>query len=303
MESKKKKGLKASTNKKITKDDKNGTEEIHIVRCSKKAKTITPEINSFSNLKFGEFKAQNEKFNDYMEDFIISINNFNKESHRHLFCVFDGHGGDATAKLCVQRFPDILAKCLTENPFDYELGIKQSFALMDKEIEAIDSIITGNTATVVFIDNQLLYCANVGDSSCCLISTKKGEFISTDDKITTNQKEKARVQKIGTEIIDDRLDGVLAVTRGFGDFDMKKKGLICEPHIVKRLIDPTLKYCIIASDGIWDVLTPKDAFNTSNELLDPVKIAQKMVEDAIAKGSEDNISCIVIELNRQLSFK
>lgn len=299
MEAKKKK-VGFGNGRKISDGGKNENNEKKVLRNFKRAKTLTE--GGPSNLNYGEFTSQNEKFCDYMEDQIISINNFNKESHRRLFCVFDGHGGDATAKLCVKRFPEIFAKCLTDNPFDYELAIKQSFNLMDKEIEKIDSLATGNTATVIFINNKLLYCANVGDSSCCIVSNKKGEFITVDDNLT-NQKEKDRILKFGTPIIDGRLGGVLAVTRGMGDFDMKKKGLICEPHITKKLIDSSLKYCIIASDGVWDVLTPDDAFKICQELGDPVKISEKLVENAMEKGSEDNISCIVVELNRPSILK
>ena len=64
---------------------------------------------------------------------------------------------------------------------------------MDKEIEKLDKKEVGNTGTIVFINNKLLYCANVGDSSCCLIG-KKNEFITIDHKCT-NKKEKKRIEK------------------------------------------------------------------------------------------------------------
>ena len=123
-----------------------------------------------------------------MEDCILTMNKFYNESFRHLFCVFDGHGGDETAKLCVKRYPEILRKCLLENPYDNELAIKNSFHLMDKEIENLKANGVGNTGTVVFINNKLLYCANVGDSSCCLIG-KINEFLTKEHKCI-NKKEK-----------------------------------------------------------------------------------------------------------------
>ena len=274
-----------------------GEDNKKIRRCSKKSKTITQSIYTSSTLRYGQYLNQNEEFNDYMEDFVLCINSFNKESYRHLFCVFDGHGGDQTAKLCINKYPEIFRKCLISNPFDYENALKQSFSIMDNEIESINAVQTGNTATVVFINNKLLYCANVGDSTCCLISNKKGQFISIDDKIS-NKKEIKRILKCGGQIVDERLNGVLAVTRGLGDFDMKKKGLICEPHVTKKLIDAKLKFCVIASDGLWDVLKPSDVFKIAHELKEPDKIAKKLVDVALEKGSEDNISCVVVELNK-----
>ena len=155
---------------------------------------------------------------------------------------------------------------------------------MDKEIEKIKASEVGNTGTVVFINNKLLYCANVGDSSCCLIG-KTAEFITTEDKCT-NKKEKKRIEKEGGTIIDDRLGGI--------------QGLSVEPHIFKKLLDNTYYYCVLASDGVWDTLSPDDvskiAFANKNNFNNIAKI---IVETAQERGSEDNISCIVIELNKK----
>ena len=283
--------------KKDEKKEKN--EEIHIQRTKKKSKTIIDkDITSLtSHFKYSEYLDQNEDFCDYMEDCALSINNFNKESYRHLFCIFDGHGGNVTAKLCVKKYPEIFRKCLLESPFDYESALKKSFFLMDKEIEKLKVNEVGNTATVVFINNRLLYCANVGDSSCALLG-KVNEFITVDHKCT-NKKEMKRIEKEGGKIIDDRLGGILAVSRGLGDFDLKTKGLSCEPNIVKKLIDHSLNYCVLASDGVWDVLSPDEV----SKLIQNKKIedmAKIIVETAKDKGSEDNISCIVVELNKRL---
>ena len=87
-----------------------------------------------------------------------------------------------------------------------------------------------------------------------------------------------------------------------GDFDVKTKGLISEPHIVKKLIDHNLNYCVLASDGVWDVLKPDEEVKiTQNRNVN--ELAKTIVETAIDRGSEDNISCIVIELSKRLSLK
>ena len=190
-------------------------DEENIVRGNKKSKTVIDSQLHLSNFKHSQYLDQNSAFCDYMEDCAISIDNFNKESNRHLYCIFDGHGGDVSAKLCTKKFPEIFRKCLLGNPFDYELAIKKSFYLMDKEIEKLEAKEVGNTATVVFIHNKLLYCANVGDSSCCIIG-KTAEFISVNHKCT-DKNEKKRIEKEGGTIIDDRLGGILAISRGLGD--------------------------------------------------------------------------------------
>ena len=298
-----KKKLKLQSEKHLIQDNiEEKKEDINVTRTKKKAKTIIDKslLSSALTYKYSEYLDQNEEFCDYMEDCALSINNFNKESYRHLFCIFDGHGGNSSARLCIKRYPEIFKKCLLENPFDYEQALKKSFLLMDKEIEKSNGMEVGNTATVVFINNKLLYCANVGDSSCCLIG-KTAEFISVDHKCK-NKKEAKRIEKEGGRIEEDRLNGILCITRGLGDFDLKNKGLIADPHVVKRLIDHSLDYCVIASDGVWDVLSPDDVAKiTQDHNIDD--LAKIIVETAKNKGSEDNISCIVIELNRRLSSK
>ena len=299
MESKKSSKLQSDKNLlKVIKKAKDKNEEIDISRTKKKSKTIIDNIESSSlNYKYSEHLDQNPEFCDYMEDCALSINCFNKESYRHLFCIFDGHGGNVTAKLCVKKFPEIFRKCLLESPFDYEMALKKSFYLMDQEIEKIKATEVGNTATIVFINNRLLYCANVGDSSCALIG-KTNEFITTEDKCT-NKNEMKRIEKEGGTIIDDRLGGILAVSRGLGDFDLKSKGLTCEPHITKKLIDHNINYCVLASDGVWDVLSPDEVAKiTQTHKID--EMAKKIVETAMDRGSEDNISCIVVELNKRI---
>ena len=290
--------------KRLFKDKKETKDTvINITRRKNKAKTIIENnLSIVSAYRHCEHLEQNPEFCDYMEDCILAINNFNKESFRHLFCVFDGHGGDETAKLCVKKYPEIFRKCILENPFDYELALKKSFNLMDKEIEKIKANSVGNTGTIVFINNKLLYCANVGDSSCCLIG-KTNEFLTIEHKCT-GKKEKKRIEKAGGKIVDDRIEGILAISRGFGDFDLKDKGLICEPHITKKLLDHSWNYCILASDGVWDALNLDDVAKIANENKHNFNnIAKIIVETAKERGSEDNLSCIVIELNKKLMQK
>jgi serine/threonine protein phosphatase PrpC len=53
----------------------------------------------------------------------------------------------------------------------------------------------------------------------------------------------------------NRVGGVLAVTRAFGDHSLRDSGLIAVPHIVKYTLKPFDKFLVIASDGVWDELS------------------------------------------------
>ena len=53
----------------------------------------------------------------------------------------------------------------------------------------------------------------------------------------------------------NRVGGVLAVTRAFGDHALRDSGLTAVPHIVKHVLKPTDKFLVMASDGVWDELS------------------------------------------------
>jgi len=275
--------------------------EIHIskpskfVRKGQKSKTTLLSKNNLLNsfLKSSTKLFQNPEFRDYMEDIPLTVHSFMKDSSKHLFGIFDGHGGDKSAKLCAQITPEILSKFLKEDAFNVDNCLKKTFAAVDLEVKKANYKHIGNTMTLVYIQSKMLYCANVGDSSCVLVYKDKGKKISYDDKCT-DPNEIKRIESEKGKIVDDRLNGILAISRGIGDFDLKNKGLTSEPHIAKFLIDEDVDYCVIASDGIWDVLQPEDIYRITKQEKNTDIIVENIVNEAIEGGSEDNISCIVI---------
>lgn len=50
-----------------------------------------------------------------------------------------------------------------------------------------------------------------------------------------------------------RVDGQLAVARAFGD-KCSKKHLSAEPDVKVEIIDDDIKFIILASDGLWEVV-------------------------------------------------
>jgi len=55
-----------------------------------------------------------------------------------------------------------------------------------------------------------------------------------------------------------RLGGLLAITRAFGDFSLKKNmGLTSKPQVHKVEIRLSHKFLVVASDGLWDFIEIK----------------------------------------------
>lgn len=155
-----------------------------------------------------------------------------------------------------------IKKELAKNPADLTQTLLDVFAKVNNELRLLDSDGCGSTACVTIVRkegaNNVLYVANIGDSRAVLSKSGQAERMSIDDKCD-NAEENARIKSGGGIILDNRLGGVLAVTRAFGDHALTRVGLIAIPHIVKYTIKPFDKYLVIASDGIWDELSDSDA--------------------------------------------
>ena len=127
------------------------------------------------------------------------------------------------------------------------------------------------------------------------------ERLSIDDRCD-NPGEIARIKSGGGVILDNRVGGVLAVTRAFGDHSLKKSGVSAVPHVLKYTLKPFDRFLIIASDGVWDELSDQDAVNYCKDEVSTKLIANAIVKAALDKGSKDNVSCIVVRFNSNNIF-
>lgn len=93
-----------------------------------------------------------------------------------------------------------------------------------------------------------------------------------------------------------RVGGVLAVSRAFGD-RLLKKYVVAEPEIQEEPITSDVEFLVIASDGLWDVVSNQDAVTMVQNIPDPAEAAKTLTEEAYKKGSADNITCVVIRFH------
>ena len=253
---------------------------------------------SYPQITYFSIEHQNEEFNKNMEDIIYIDPAFNGGHHKSLFCIYDGHGGDKSAKISSEKFPNNFLKILKEKPKEnnMEQNFIKSFKVTDNQLKNENCFEEGNTATIIYIDYNNLYCANVGDSSCVIISDYQAEKITFDDKCT-NSLERNRIEKSGNRIFSNRLEGILTLTRALGDHNLKNSSLISTPHFKKYRLNHHNKFCVIASDGVWDVIDENLVYQFSQNIKNSDELCNIIISEAINRGSQDNISCIVIEFN------
>ena len=84
--------------------------------------------------------------------------------------------------------------------------------------------------------------------------------LSVDHKPNSDE-ERKRIENLGGVIVwagTWRVGGVLAVSRAFGD-RLLKKYVVATPHTQCEQLTSDDEVAILASDGLWDVMTNQDA--------------------------------------------
>mgnify|MGYP001102947122 CR=1 FL=1 len=99
----------------------------------------------------------------------------------------------------------------------------------------------------------------------------------------------------------NRVLGILAVTRSFGDHSLKKF-VIARPYTKSIELDNLSTFVIIACDGLWDVMTDIEAVDLVNTFVNKAdsndfqRAAEALVKEALKRGSTDNITIQVVLL-------
>lgn len=276
----------------------------------------------------------------------------------HFYGVYDGHGGSQVANYCRDRIHMALEEEISnikhnlvdgsdrdprqvywENVFtncfvnvDDEVGGTRSRGVLNKHVDSSDLNFepvapetVGSTAVVALVCSSHIIVANCGDSRAVLCRGKEAIPLSTDHK-PNREDEYARIEASGGKVFEwngHRVFGVLAMSRSIGDRYLKPS-IIPEPEVMFVPRAREDEFLIMASDGLWDVMTNEEACEVARKRLliwhkkngtqpianrglgvDPAaqSAAEYLSNLALQKGSEDNISVIVVDLKSQRKFK
>lgn len=257
--------------------------------------------NSQNNYIFRSFSYQedkNLKYRQSMEDIGVMLPDFIPEKKYSLFGIFDGHGGNDVVKYIKNRLPEIIKTNITKNNnYDsIENNLTSSFHKIDEELKFYDSEHTGSTATILLFQDNIVYCANVGDSTAFIVYDNFIKKISIDHKCT-DPKEEERILLSGGKITKNRVMGQLVLSRCLGDLYCKKYGVSNIPDISVNKLEGNVKYVVVASDGVWDVVKENELLQLSKNKKNAEGFCKDLVKLAIDKDTKDNVSCIVISFD------
>jgi len=260
-----------------------------------------------------------------MEDTHVHFDDVSKkyglpEDTTHAFYgVYDGHGGRHAAELaetflheCVLKSDELKKKEITDD--EILNVIRGAYLRTDSVIlqrSRTELWNDGCTVVSVLVWGSKLYIGNLGDAEA-VIGRKKGSAL-TAECVTLKHKpnqpdERERIEKAGGHVVFGRVLGSLAVSRAFGDGEMKVPRNRADAHFVSNepylqtvAIDHDVPFMIIACDGLWDKVEYQEAVdfieNTRKNNVSPTDAAKMLVRKALEAGTLDNVSVVIVYFN------
>lgn len=180
-------------------------------------------------------------------------------------------------------------------------SLLKAFKAMDKDLRLhgnIDCFFSGTTAVTVVKQGRDLVIGNLGDSRA-ILGTRDSNNRLMPVQLTVDLKpnvprEAERIRKYKGRVFALRDEPEvarvwlpnyntpgLAMARAFGDFCLKGFGLISEPEVSYRRLTERDEFVVLATDGVWDVLTNKEVVDIVAAAPTQSTAARLLVESAV----------------------
>lgn len=195
-----------------------------------------------------------------------------------------------------------------------------------------------SSVAIIFKDRSgkpSLLCSNVGDARTLLVRSDGTTEELFEEHVPDSEKERQRIESknpnprkpLVTNVQGTwRVGGLLALSRAFGDAFLKGSqqfegvsyqgsdyssgfGVIARPYTVIRPLDGSCEYVIVASDGLFNEVERGGGGGLTPELvgrmmtkeangMNAQQLAEKLCEKAKDEGSIDDISVVVLKLDK-----
>ncbi|ORC91793.1 protein phosphatase [Trypanosoma theileri] len=231
------------------------------------------------------------------------------------FGVFDGHVNDQCSEYLENAWKEALDKekmPMTDERMK-ELALEIDKKWMDLGQEGGS---TGTFFAAMKKENSIhLQVGNVGDSRV-LVCVNGLARAMTEDHKPNNEGERRRIEDCGGRVEGNRVDGSLAVSRAFGDRDYKtnsggsqlQQKVIALPDVTHVDVSWGNKdFAVLCCDGVFEgqftneevVTFIKEQLESSDDL---AVIAGKVCEEAVNRGSRDNVSCVIVQFKSGVDY-
>ena len=267
--------------------------------------------------------------NEHLSTIDLVVPRFNSSESETLLGLFDGQasssGGSKIAKYLHENFGQFFAHELrelkTKQGETAEDALRRAFLALNKDLVTAaiqhteerplmahrgsqaplvlskEDLNSGGVATIVYLEEQELYVANVGDVQAMLIQTDGQAKMLTKKHDPADPPERSRIRDAGGWVSrQGRLNEFLAVSRAFGYVDLMP-AVQAAPHIKHHTIGDQDETILIATREVWEYLTPELVVDVARSVRgDLMRAAQKIRDLAMAYGSKEKIMVMMLSV-------
>ena len=222
--------------------------------------------------------------------------------------VFDGHGGTFVVDFVKTNLHLYIKRILEQGHCSLTTALRRGFIDCDmalaRELEKNENrklaVHSGSTATAAVLKNgEELVIASIGDSRAILCREGKAHLM-TNDHTPLSTDEKNRVLASGGSVEVDgemtpRVNGRLAMTRCFGNFDLKSFGVVPIPEIQMLKVDQDKdNFLALITDGVSAVMNTNQTVSILSSSSEPEESVEMLTTAAAQFGSEDDITAVLL---------
>lgn len=187
---------------------------------------------------------------------------------------------------------------------DVKAAFQAAYTKMDAVLKFRNIARLGATAVTAFTrrlrtGERTLTVANCGDSRAVLCRAGRPLELTTSHRPSVPS-ERTRIESAGGFVSCGRINGVLNVSRAFGDHWMKSL-IICTPDITQVTLGSMDDFLVLACDGLWDFVSDDVVITVAQHAFDrgcaPHQVAQALVQEAIHRKGTDNVSVMVVQFD------
>ncbi|CAJ2640312.1 putative protein phosphatase 2C 25-like protein [Trifolium pratense] len=244
----------------------------------------------------------------HMEDRYSASVNLHGESKQAFFGIFDGHGGTKASEFAAHNLENnVLEVIKSDYESDIEEAVKNGYLKTDSDFLKED-LNGGSCCVTALVKKGNLIVSNAGDCRAVISRGGVAEALTSDHKPSRiDEKERIETQGGYVDMCRGvwRIQGSLAVSRSIGDRHMKQY-VIAEPETKVVKIESHHDLLILASDGLWEKVSNQEAvdiarsFCVGSNRQGPFNACKKLVDLSSSRGSIDDISVMIIELQNYI---
>lgn len=215
----------------------------------------------------------------------------------HIFCVFDGMGGgekgEIASGIAAKVFREVCVQLKENTPkTEIDTVLRKRFLDSNNEIVLLQQKfkIYGTTGTVLCTNGIDFKIYHLGDSRAYLLRDGQMFQITRDQTLAQ--------MKIDVGLYDENDPQAETERHKLTEYigrDWTRENLRpVESEWMKFQPDDRILLC---SDGLYDMCTDADIIEILKASLSANEAAANLVDAAITKGGEDNVTCIVLMLS------